>query len=224
MEHSPLTLDFAYQAIVVAQALGLAALVRVPDRSGSHLQRLLDAGADGILVPQVADAVEAERSVEQMVLLADRAAGDGFDVPGRPVGPRRRRPTTWPPVTGWCGPSRSRTRPPSTSWTPSSTRPELTAVFLGMGDLSLSSGLPASSPELQELMDRLLAAAAARQLPCGTAVGDAGAAVRGGAARLLLRDGQQRRLDLRAGREGARRRRHRRTARRTRARDRGVTG
>ena len=53
MEHSPLTLDFAYQAIVVAQGLGLAVLVRVPDRSGSHLQRLLDAGADGILVPQV---------------------------------------------------------------------------------------------------------------------------------------------------------------------------
>jgi 2-dehydro-3-deoxyglucarate aldolase/4-hydroxy-2-oxoheptanedioate aldolase len=55
--------------------------------------------------------------------------------------------------------------------------PGLTAVFLGMGDLSLSSGRPAGSPELQELMDRLLAGAAARQLPCGTAVGDAGAAI-----------------------------------------------
>ncbi len=55
--------------------------------------------------------------------------------------------------------------------------PGLTAVFLGMGDLSLSSGLPADGPELQELMDRLLAATAARQLPCGTAVGDAAAAI-----------------------------------------------
>ena len=67
MEHSPLTLDFAYSAIVVAQALEMTVLVRVPDRSGSHTQRLLDAGADGLLVPQVSDAAEAKRCVDQMV-------------------------------------------------------------------------------------------------------------------------------------------------------------
>ena len=52
----------------------------------------------------------------------------------------------------------------------------LNAVFLGTGDLSLSSGLPASAPELQGLADKLLAATAARGLPCGTAVGDVDAA------------------------------------------------
>src|SRR5207344_814015 len=66
-EHAPLTFEFAYQATVVAQGTGMSVLVRVPDRSGSHLQRLLDAGADGILVPQVASAAEARRSVERMV-------------------------------------------------------------------------------------------------------------------------------------------------------------
>ncbi len=55
--------------------------------------------------------------------------------------------------------------------------PGLNAVFLGMGDLSMSTGLPATSPELQGLADRLLAAANARGLPCGTAVGDANGAV-----------------------------------------------
>ena len=62
LEHSPLSFDFAYQAIVVAQGLGMAAIVRVPDRSGSHTQRLLDAGADGLLVPQVSTAEGSEAS------------------------------------------------------------------------------------------------------------------------------------------------------------------
>ena len=84
MEHSPLTLDFAYQAIVVAQGLGLAALVRVPDRSGSHLQRLLDAGADGILVPQVA-ARRKPTIGRPDGLLAVRTRGMG-DVTGRALG------------------------------------------------------------------------------------------------------------------------------------------
>src|SRR4029453_12201929 len=46
LEHSPLGLESASRLIFGAQALGMAALVRVPDRSGALLQRLLDAGAD----------------------------------------------------------------------------------------------------------------------------------------------------------------------------------
>jgi 2-keto-3-deoxy-L-rhamnonate aldolase RhmA len=176
MEHSPLTLDFAYQAIVVAQGLDLAVLVRVPDRSGSHLQRLLDAGADGILVPQVASAAEARRSVEQMV----------FSPAGRRGMGSTSRAGRWGLATtaDYLATSDRVVRAIQVEDAAAFDEldaildtPGLTAVFLGMGDLSLSSGLPASSPELQELMDRLLAAAAARQLPCGTAVGDAGAAV-----------------------------------------------
>ena len=66
MEHAPLTLESAYRAIVMAQAMGMGALVRVPDRSDSHLQRLLDSGADGILVPRVTDAATCRASVDAM--------------------------------------------------------------------------------------------------------------------------------------------------------------
>ncbi|HSB84890.1 MAG TPA: aldolase/citrate lyase family protein, partial [Ilumatobacteraceae bacterium] len=66
MEHAPLTLESAYRAIVTAQGMGMGALVRVPDRSDSHLQRLLDAGADGILVPRVTDAATCRASVDAM--------------------------------------------------------------------------------------------------------------------------------------------------------------
>ena len=94
MEHSPLTLDFAYSAIVVAQSMDMTALVRVPDRSGSHTQRLLDAGADGLLVPQVSDAAEAKRCVDLMVHPPTRHARVGRHFPRRTVGTDRPRPTT----------------------------------------------------------------------------------------------------------------------------------
>jgi 2-dehydro-3-deoxyglucarate aldolase/4-hydroxy-2-oxoheptanedioate aldolase len=171
MEHSPLTLDFAYQAIVVAQGLGLAVLVRVPDRSGSHLQRLLDAGADGILVPQVASAAEARRSVEQMVFSPAGRRGMGSTSRAGRWG----LATTAEYLATGDQVVRAIQIEDAAAFDELDAildTPGLTAVFLGMGDLSLSSGRPASSPELQELMDRLLAAAAARQLPCGTAVGE----------------------------------------------------
>ena len=55
------------------------------------------------------------------------------------------------------------------------------AAFLGMGDLQLTSGLPASHGDLQALVDRLLAACRARQIPCGAAAQDAAAALRSAA-------------------------------------------
>ncbi len=175
MEHSPLTLDFAYSAIVVAQSMDMTALVRVPDRSGSHTQRLLDAGADGLLVPQVSDAAEAQRSVDLMVHPPQGTRGSGGTS----------RAGRW----GLTGQADYLARGQQTirgvqledvealaQMDAILDIPNLNAVFLGAGDLSLSSGLPPTAPELQTWTDKLLAATAARGLPCGTAVGDAAAA------------------------------------------------
>jgi 2-dehydro-3-deoxyglucarate aldolase/4-hydroxy-2-oxoheptanedioate aldolase len=175
MEHSPLTLDFAYSAIVVAQALDMTALVRVPDRSGSHTQRLLDAGADGLLVPQVSDAEEAKRCVDQMIHppLGTRGSG-GTSRAGR-----------W----GLTGQADYLVRGQETVRAVQLEDLEalvqmdeildvtnLNAVFLGTSDLSLSSGLAPNAQELRDLTEKLLAATAARGMACGTAVGDATAA------------------------------------------------
>ena len=66
LEHSPLTLESAYRLIFGAQTLGMTALMRVADRSGNYLQRILDSGADGVLVPQVSSLAEATLAIEQM--------------------------------------------------------------------------------------------------------------------------------------------------------------
>lgn len=176
MEHSVLTLEQAYQAIVVAQGLGMAALVRVPDRSGSHIQRILDAGADGILVPQVRDADEARRCVGQMMFAPAGQRGLGttsragrWGLAGTEEYLRRGAHI----VRGIQLEDRGALEDVEAILD----TPGLSAVFLGLGDLSLSAGLPATAGELQALTARLLAATNARDLPCGTAVADAAAAV-----------------------------------------------
>ncbi|MBU6532883.1 HpcH/HpaI aldolase/citrate lyase family protein [Streptomyces sp. NPDC057245] len=62
LEHAPLDLRTAYQLINTSAALGVVPLVRVPDAAPSTIQKVLDAGAMGILVPHV-DTVEQAAAV-----------------------------------------------------------------------------------------------------------------------------------------------------------------
>jgi 2-dehydro-3-deoxyglucarate aldolase/4-hydroxy-2-oxoheptanedioate aldolase len=62
MEHSPLALDRVYELIFATQRMGMAALVRLPDQLGTPVQPLLDAGADGLLVPRIASTEIAAAS------------------------------------------------------------------------------------------------------------------------------------------------------------------
>ncbi|BCB75728.1 aldolase/citrate lyase family protein [Phytohabitans flavus] len=169
-EHAPLTFEFAYQATVVAQGAGMSVLVRVPDRSGGYLQRLLDVGVDGILVPRVTSVAEASTAVRQMLF--------------SPAGERGLGTTSR--AGRWGGLARDEYLRAGNEEVMRAVQLEeraaieavdeilavagLNGVFLGMGDLQLSSGLPQSDPALQKLVDRLLTAARARGVPAGTAV------------------------------------------------------
>ncbi|MFI5957673.1 HpcH/HpaI aldolase/citrate lyase family protein [Cryptosporangium sp. NPDC051539] len=172
-EHAPLTFEFAYAATVAAQGAGLSVLVRVPDRSGSHLQRLLDAGVDGILVPRVTSVDEASAAVRQMTF---SPAGDrGIGITSR--------------AGRWGGLPRAEYLRFGDEEVLRAVQLEeigaleaveeildvagLNGVFLGMGDLQLSSGLPESDPSIQKLVDRFLTAARERGVPAGTAVQNA---------------------------------------------------
>lgn len=59
LEHTMMDLSQTYHHIVIGTALGLRVLVRLPDRSPSQVQRVLDAGADGVVGPHVDDAADA---------------------------------------------------------------------------------------------------------------------------------------------------------------------
>lgn len=169
-EHAPLTFEFAYRATVVAQGAGLSVLVRVPDRGGSHLQRLLDIGVDGILVPRVTSREEAAAAVRQMLFSpgGDRGLGTTSRA-GRWGGTSREEYLRWGDEEVMRA-VQLEDRAAIEAVDEILDVPGLGGVFLGMGDLGLSSGLTQSDPEIQKLVDRLLTSARTRGVPAGTAV------------------------------------------------------
>jgi 4-hydroxy-2-oxoheptanedioate aldolase len=63
MEHSPVPLDAAAQICMACTHLGVTPLVRVPGLDPSFIARVMDAGAMGIIVPNVRSADEARTAV-----------------------------------------------------------------------------------------------------------------------------------------------------------------
>jgi 2-keto-3-deoxy-L-rhamnonate aldolase RhmA len=60
LEHNAFSLDTASQLCMAALEAGIAALVRVPANTPDYIQRVLDAGAVGIIAPHIRTAKEAE--------------------------------------------------------------------------------------------------------------------------------------------------------------------
>ena len=64
LEHSVTDYTEAQQLILAIQSKGLKAFVRVGENNTRILKRVLDAGADGIIVPSVNSAFEAKKAVD----------------------------------------------------------------------------------------------------------------------------------------------------------------
>ncbi len=66
MEHSVIDYAEAQQIILAIQSKGLKAFVRVGENNTRIIKRVLDAGADGIIVPSVNSAAEAQKAVHSV--------------------------------------------------------------------------------------------------------------------------------------------------------------
>lgn len=66
MEHSVTDYFEAQQLIATIQAKGLKAFVRVGENNSRIIKRVLDAGAEGIIVPSVNSKAEADKAVESV--------------------------------------------------------------------------------------------------------------------------------------------------------------
>lgn len=62
-EHGPLTAETAYRLILAAEARGIEPFVRVGEHDKQTVLKFLDAGASGIMTPQVGSAAEAEKAI-----------------------------------------------------------------------------------------------------------------------------------------------------------------
>ncbi len=66
MEHTAIGIDHASDISVAAQDAGITPIVRVPGFEHHHATRVLDGGAQGIVVPHVDDAETARRMVRNV--------------------------------------------------------------------------------------------------------------------------------------------------------------
>ncbi len=64
LEHSTISLEQSQNIIARAQAAGLVCLPRVSSHNAEQIKRLLDSGADGVIVPMVNSKAEAQKIVE----------------------------------------------------------------------------------------------------------------------------------------------------------------
>lgn len=63
LEHSALNLETVYRHIGVALLSGISPIVRIPSLEGGLAQRILDAGAEGLMLPHVDTVAEALAAV-----------------------------------------------------------------------------------------------------------------------------------------------------------------
>lgn len=179
-EHALLSLADLNRMILVARALGLAPIVRVPDHGYGDVQRILDAGAAGLFFPHVADRAECERVVRQASHppYGTRGAGGGM------------RAGDW----GMVGRGRASyiadaagkvmRIPMIEERVAVDNADEILAVdgvdgvFIGPGDLSMTMGMKATDAEVQDAIEEVLKKAKAAQVPVGTVAADAAGARR----------------------------------------------
>lgn len=159
LEHAPLTVEAAYPMIFAAQAMGMGALVRLSDRQGSQIQRLLDGGADGLLVPHAADLDTADRITRSMVFAPKGTRGLGATS----------RAGRWGtiPVADYvrAGDEQCLRMLQLEDWDVMGRAadylalPHVGGVFVGLGDLFLSTGRTPDQPETVSMVEDVLVAA-----------------------------------------------------------------
>ena len=172
-EHAPLTLADLNHMILVARALGMPPVVRVPDHGYGDVQRILDAGATGLLFPHVSDGAQCETVVRQASHppYGTRGAGGGMRAGdwGMPGGPSDYVRDGVAKVM----------RIPMIEEKEAVDNADdilsvggVDGVFIGPGDLSMTMGLRPGDPAVQDAIEQVFKNAKARGIPVATVAGD----------------------------------------------------
>lgn len=177
-EHAPLSVRDIDTMMVVARLMDMPPLVRIADHGYGDVQRILDAGAAGILVPHVSTREAAEQVIRQMMHPphGTRGAGGGMRQAGFGLSAEwRDRYGNLDDVM----------RIPMIEEKLAVDNIEdilkvdgLSAIFIGPGDLSMSMGLKPSDPQVQEAVQTAFKAAKAAGVLVSHITGDAAGAKR----------------------------------------------
>ena len=166
-EHGHLDLKVVMEHVRVANLSGLTVLVRVADIQQGVIKRVMDIGADGILVPQARSADEIAEAVRYSKYPPEGVRGIGAERSTRwalgiePCVRRANAQTLLIPLLETAEAGRDLTRILEL--------PGVDALFLGPHDFAATSGFPGTSdhPEVTRRLDALRGQARAAGKPLG---------------------------------------------------------
>lgn len=164
MEHGPYGTESLVPLIAAAEARGIYAIARVRRNEPSLIGAALDAGAAGLLVPQIASRAEAEAAVAAARFAPDGARGANPFVRAAGFGSRKdffaeanREIAVLVMIEGKAGVAAA---------TDILDVPSLDGVFIGPVDLSHALGVPGEidHPRVLETIDEVVGKARARSI------------------------------------------------------------
>lgn len=184
-EHAPLTLADLNHMIVVARAIDLAPIVRVPDHGYGDVQRILDAGAAGLLFPHVSDRAECEKVVRQASHppYGTRGAGGGMRAGNWGMAGRGTANYVKDGVEKVMRIPMIEEKVAVDNADDILAVPGVDGIFIGPGDLSMTMGLRPGDPQVQEAIAATFKKAKAAGIPVATVAAD------GPGARRLVEQG-----------------------------------
>lgn len=173
MEHSPIGLETLQTLMAVTNGSNVANLVRVPWNDPVYIKRVLDAGADGIIVPLVTDAAQARSAVEASLYPPQGIRGVGLARAqgyGATLNEYLQQANDDVAVVVQIEHQAAVEVIDEIAATPG-----LAATLIGPYDLSGSMGLlgQVGHPRVQEAVAKIVASCRAAKLPIGMFVGDA---------------------------------------------------
>jgi len=175
MEHGVFDFTNVEHMIRAARCAGITSLVRVPEPNPSYIMRVVDAGAEGVQIPQVDNALTAKLVSQAARYFPQgkrglcsyvRAAGYSAISPDRHMATSNDEVLTVVHIEGEAAASQIREIVET---------PGMDVIFLGPWDLSQSLGVPGRTkdPRVIEVMEKVITACKEKDIIIGTFVREA---------------------------------------------------
>ncbi|TQL69429.1 4-hydroxy-2-oxoheptanedioate aldolase [Nocardioides albertanoniae] len=171
LEHTAMDLRAVSTHVAMARSLAVDPLVRVPDHGHSAIQRVLDAGAAGVVVPHVDTVAQAEAAVRSTRFPPWGTRGSGGTSRAGRWGTLPRDEYLDFGNNGALCVVQLESRQGIENTAGILAVDGIDSVFVGAADLSMEMGVPASDAQVQDLITHALEAASDAGRSIGTAAG-----------------------------------------------------
>lgn len=171
MEHSPMNLESAFHLIGTALARGISPIVRIPGLEGGYVQRLLDAGAEGLMLPHVDSVEQAEAAVQAMRFAPVGTRGVGSTSRAGDYGAMSRAEYLRYGQEEVVFIAQIESGPAAKAAGAIAAVPGVDALLIGAADLSTSEGKTEEHPEILSMIADAVTATRAAGTPIGNAGG-----------------------------------------------------